>query len=123
MDVLESRIPPIAVAALFGVLMWLVAYYLPGVLALPSEWRVGLALAVLLVGAFICLAGFASFRQASTTVNPLQPETASALVRARGIHCSLVCQMSGAMTSMLLNRERCPTKSTKGSAKVPTHDL
>lgn len=80
MDVLENRIPPVAVAALFGVLMWLAAYYLPGVLALPIEWRAGLALAVLLVGAFICLAGVVSFRQASTTVNPLQPETASALV-------------------------------------------
>ncbi len=80
MDVLENRIPPVVVAALFGVLMWLAAYNLPGALVLPIEWRVGLALTVLLVGAFICLAGVASFRQASTTVNPLQPETASALV-------------------------------------------
>ncbi|MGE8505054.1 MAG: methyltransferase family protein [Pseudomonas sp.] len=80
MDVLENRIPPVVVAALFGVLMWLAAYNLPGALALPIEWRVGLALTVLLVGTFICLAGVASFRQASTTVNPLQPETASALV-------------------------------------------
>jgi len=80
MDVLENRIPPVVVAALFGVLMWLAAYNLPGALALPIEWRVGLALTVLLVGAFICLAGVASFRQASTTVNPLQPETASVLV-------------------------------------------
>jgi len=78
MDVLENRIPPVLVAVLFGLLMWLAAYLLPGVL--PIEWRVGLALAVLLAGVFICLAGVASFRHASTTVNPLQPETASALV-------------------------------------------
>ena len=80
MDVLENRIPPVLVAALFGLLMWLNAYLLPGVLALSIELRVGLASAVLVAGAFICLAGVLSFRDASTTVNPLQPETASALV-------------------------------------------
>ncbi|UVE16521.1 isoprenylcysteine carboxylmethyltransferase family protein [Pseudomonas sp. LS44] len=77
---LENRIPPPLVATLFGLLMWLVAHRLPGHLELAIEWRLGAALAVLLVGVSVCLAGVLSFRRARTTVNPLKPETASALV-------------------------------------------
>lgn len=77
---LENRIPPPLVAALFGLLMWLAARQLPGGLVLPIEWRAGLALVVLLAGVVICLASVLSFRNARTTVNPLKPETASALV-------------------------------------------
>ncbi|AYC31569.1 isoprenylcysteine carboxylmethyltransferase family protein [Pseudomonas cavernae] len=77
---LENRIPPPLVATLFGLLMWLVAHLLPGRLELAIEWRLGTALAVLLVGVGVCLAGVLSFRRARTTVNPLKPETASALV-------------------------------------------
>ncbi len=42
--------------------------------------RVTLALLVLCAGGFFALSGTASFRRAKTTVNPLKPETASALV-------------------------------------------
>ena len=80
MGILENRIPPPLVATLFGLLMWLAAHYLPGAVGLAIEWRAGLALVVLLIGAIICLAGVLSFRYARTTVNPLKPETASALV-------------------------------------------
>ena len=64
MQALENRIPPPIVTALFGLLMWLTARYTPG-----------------LAPAF-SVAGVLSFRQAQTTVNPLKPETASALVRS-----------------------------------------
>jgi protein-S-isoprenylcysteine O-methyltransferase Ste14 len=82
MSVLENRIPPPLVATLFGLLMWLAARYLPGALGLAIQWRAGLALLVLLMSAIICLAGVVSFRYARTTVNPLKPETASALVNS-----------------------------------------
>ncbi|SDS27979.1 Protein-S-isoprenylcysteine O-methyltransferase Ste14 [Halopseudomonas litoralis] len=79
---LENRIPPPLVATLFGLLMWVAAHQLPGGLELTIEWRVGAGLVALLLGAAICLAGVLSFHHARTTVNPLRPETASALVSA-----------------------------------------
>ena len=77
---MDNRIPPPLVASLFGLLMWFAARHLPGALELTTKWRTGLALVVLLAGVAICLAGVLSFRRARTTVNPLKPETASALV-------------------------------------------
>lgn len=77
---MDNRIPPPLVAALFGLLMWFAARHLPGALELTIGWRISLALVVLLAGIAICLAGVLSFRHARTTVNPLKPETASALV-------------------------------------------
>ncbi|MDA8485548.1 isoprenylcysteine carboxylmethyltransferase family protein [Pseudomonas resinovorans] len=79
MNWLEHRIPPPLVAVLFGVLMWLLARWVPGIDA-PSGWRIALALLVLAAGIAVCLSGVLSFRHARTTVNPLQPETASSLV-------------------------------------------
>lgn len=77
---MESRIPPLLVAVLLGLLVWLGARNLPGTLELAIEWRIGLALVLLLGGVFTCVAGVISFRRAFTTVNPLRPEKASALV-------------------------------------------
>ena len=77
---MDNRIPPPLVAALFGLLMWCAAPYLPDAMQLTIKWRTSLALVVLLAGVAICLAGVLSFRRARTTVNPLKPETASALV-------------------------------------------
>ncbi|MNM32257.1 hypothetical protein D3C81_428460 [compost metagenome] len=79
---MDNRIPPPLVATLFGLLAWLAAGHLPGALALTFEWRMGLTLVVLLTGAAISLAGVLSFRHARTTVNPLKPQAASALVRS-----------------------------------------
>ncbi|WP_152222949.1 isoprenylcysteine carboxylmethyltransferase family protein [Pseudomonas sp. SCB32] len=77
MNWLEHRIPPPLVAVLLGTLMWLPARPLP-----PFGGRLWLALLVLLAGIAACLAGVLSFRRARTTVNPMKPETASALVVA-----------------------------------------
>lgn len=77
---MDNRIPPPLVAILFGLLTWGAARRFAGALDLTLEWRIGLALIVLIAGMAICVAGLLSFRHARTTVNPLKPETASALV-------------------------------------------
>lgn len=76
---LEHRIPPPALGALIGLLMWLVARLGP-TLDLAPAVRLGAALAAVLLGAAFAGAGAWSFRRARTTVNPLQPDSASALV-------------------------------------------
>ncbi|MBK3758775.1 methyltransferase family protein [Stutzerimonas stutzeri] len=81
MRALENKIPTPVVTALFGLLMWLAARYVPG-LDLAHSVRVLVALLVVAVGVCFSVAGVLSFRQAQTTVNPLKPETASALVRS-----------------------------------------
>jgi protein-S-isoprenylcysteine O-methyltransferase Ste14 len=73
------RFPPLAVAASFGLVMWLVARALPA-LHVDFPARRPLALALLALGAAISLAGVVAFRRARTTTNPLRPDAASALV-------------------------------------------
>lgn len=79
MGALENRIPPPLIATLIGALMGVSVRYLPG-FELPLGWRLAAALPVLLLGLGVCLAGVVSFHRARTTVNPLRPEKASALV-------------------------------------------
>lgn len=59
--------------------MWGVSQYIPGV-ELSAGLRTIAAALVVLIGGFFCIAGVVSFRRAKTTVNPLKPETTSALV-------------------------------------------
>ena len=76
---LEHRIPPPVVMVITGLLMWLAARPV----AWPSRESLPLLLAALvavLLGLVFCLAGVVAFRRARTTVNPLAPEKASALV-------------------------------------------
>lgn len=76
---LELKVPPVAVGLLAGALMWLVSWSAPGfVFALPGHTAVAAALA--LVGACVSMLGVLSFKRARTTVNPMKPESASALV-------------------------------------------
>lgn len=81
---LENRIPPPAVALLCALMMWLAAPYLPTI-ASGDAMRAGLAATFLIAGIAVAVAGVVSFRVARTTVNPLRPDTASALV-VRGIY-------------------------------------
>jgi protein-S-isoprenylcysteine O-methyltransferase Ste14 len=76
---LELKIPPLAVAVLFAGAMWGMASVTPG-LEIPGMIRVVVAIAVFLVGGGVALAGTVAFRRARTTVNPMKPETTSALV-------------------------------------------
>jgi protein-S-isoprenylcysteine O-methyltransferase Ste14 len=80
---LELKIPPVVTFLLVGGLMWGVARAAPGFgLMLPA--RQPLAAVLALAGAAIAILAVISFRRARTTVHPLHPETASALV-ASGI--------------------------------------
>jgi protein-S-isoprenylcysteine O-methyltransferase Ste14 len=76
---LEHKVPPPVVALLCAVGMWYVAAHTP-VIALPEGVRIAAAALIATVGFSIMLAGVVSFRRAKTTVNPLKPQTATALV-------------------------------------------
>ena len=79
MRVLENKIPPPVVAALFALAMWAISFIVPAI-EMNAVARVVLSVAVLASGAFFCIAGVVSFRNSKTTVNPLKPETATSLV-------------------------------------------
>jgi protein-S-isoprenylcysteine O-methyltransferase Ste14 len=76
---LEHRIPPPVVDATFALAMWAVARGLPGV---SADWpgRRPASVALALAGVLVALAGVIAFRRHRTTLNPLKPEAASALV-------------------------------------------
>ena len=60
--------------------MWFIASSLPPLLPLPVSAPLPVAVILALVGVAIALSGVISFRRAQTTVNPLKPETSTALV-------------------------------------------
>lgn len=76
---LENRVPPPIVAALFALGMWAAATRLPTI-DIPQRTQGLLILALVLIGIKVAVAGVLAFREAKTTVNPLQPERASSLV-------------------------------------------
>jgi len=79
---LELKIPPLLLALLFAFMMWLLAHVSAG-FVLPKNVA-GMASAVLAVSGLLSIAVAAlSFRKAGTTVNPVAPETSSALVSNR----------------------------------------
>jgi protein-S-isoprenylcysteine O-methyltransferase Ste14 len=62
-----------------GGLMWLVSWSLPaGAVVVPG--RILLAVTPAIAGAIVSALGVMAFRQASTTVNPMKPESTSSLV-------------------------------------------
>lgn len=67
------------VAAVAGALIWLVAWAAPS-LRVEFALRREAAVAFLIGGVVVAVAGVVSFRRARTTVNPLNPAAASALV-------------------------------------------
>lgn len=79
MSVLELKIPPVLVAALFAALVWLVSELTPG-LDITIALRTIFALLLTAAATFIGFAAVATFRKARTTVNPLTPEACSSLV-------------------------------------------
>ena len=87
MSALENRVPPLLVAGLIALLMGLSGSRLPSI-ELAWTARLTFALPVLFLGLGVCFAGVLSFRRARTTVNPLQPQQASALVEAGIYHYS-----------------------------------
>lgn len=81
---LELRIPPLAVTLLTGGAAWIAAHTFPA-LHLDSPSIPAIAATLGLLGVGCCLLGVISFPRAHTTVNPLNPSAASALV-ASGIY-------------------------------------
>jgi protein-S-isoprenylcysteine O-methyltransferase Ste14 len=80
---LEHRIPPPVIDVACAALMWWLAQRLPGAQCWPRGgaplvWGVAMGLA--LTGALIALAGVRQFASARTTINPLAPARARALV-------------------------------------------
>ncbi len=79
MQSLELKIPPPIVALLVAIAMWGIASITP-VLQFLTFDRVPIAMAIAVVGLVLMVAGNISFRQAKTTINPMQPAAASSLV-------------------------------------------
>jgi protein-S-isoprenylcysteine O-methyltransferase Ste14 len=79
MKFLENKIPPPLVAVLIAAGMWWLSSFTPLIL-LTSTLKITLVIVFTLLGIFFALSGAISFRLAKTTVNPLKPNTASALV-------------------------------------------
>ncbi|WP_417346763.1 methyltransferase family protein [Ferrimonas sp.] len=80
MDKLELKLPPVAVAFLSGLLMWLVAKIPLGEQLFPHTIRLELTALFLLLGAVVGLSGVIAFKRHNTTVDPTRPEKASTLV-------------------------------------------
>ncbi len=79
MSSLNLKFPPLAVLALAAGFMWLGARTTPSA-NIPLPARNALFLGLAAVGVGIAVAGVVSFRRARTTVNPLKPDSATALV-------------------------------------------
>ncbi len=76
---LELRIPPVGVTILFGAMMWGSAQLFPAcVLAFPG--RIAAAVAMMAASLLVGVAGIRAFNRHETTVNPMVPEKANALV-------------------------------------------
>lgn len=79
MAAFELRMPPVPLAFIFGILMWLVAWFTPqGRIVLP--WATGLAVVLGVAGAVLAGGGVAAFRSARTTTNPLRPDAVRTIV-------------------------------------------
>jgi protein-S-isoprenylcysteine O-methyltransferase Ste14 len=76
---LELRVPPVPLALVAAALMWCARSATPD-LTLPFPSSLVFPVALALIGALTCLAGVVSFRRARTTVNPMKPDSTSALV-------------------------------------------
>ena len=79
MKALELKIPPLPLAIAFGVLMWAIDRWLP-MQAERSLVRTVIAVATFGLAVGILIAAIMGFRKAKTTVDPMHPEAASAIV-------------------------------------------
>ena len=78
-NVLELKIPPLIVVLATAGLMWLVSRIAPRfVFKFPAREIIAMCFA--LAGIVSSTLGFFSFKRAGTTVNPMKPDSSSALV-------------------------------------------
>jgi protein-S-isoprenylcysteine O-methyltransferase Ste14 len=79
MQSLELKVPPVPLAAVFAAAMFGVSLITPAAtFVIPG--RTGIAIGLALISSAIAVAGVVAFRANKTTVNPLNPGAASALV-------------------------------------------
>lgn len=79
MSSLELKVPPPAVALLFGFLMWLASSLVAPAEA-PFGARVAIALVAVSLGLVFGVSGMVLFWRTKTTMNPTKPAAASSLV-------------------------------------------
>ncbi|MSU51917.1 MAG: isoprenylcysteine carboxylmethyltransferase family protein [Opitutaceae bacterium] len=79
MNTLELKVPPPAVALIFGLTMWGISLFTFTV-EVSFLARIILSMAVALVGGAFSLLGGIALRRAKTIINPMKPEGASSLV-------------------------------------------
>jgi len=76
---LETKIPPPLLGLISALMMWLLAQILPTLSLVSSNlYRVGIV--VMLAGLCLDLIALLQFRKQATSINPLHPEKASAIV-------------------------------------------
>ena len=76
---LETKIPPPIVVLVTVAAMWLLSLTLPRVQVAASS-RTATAIVIVVLGVAFTAAGVVSFRRAKTTISPVRPGNASALV-------------------------------------------
>ena len=80
MKILETKIPPPVVALAFALLIWIFANYLPRIeIGVVAKTIVVTLLVV--TGVSFDLSGLVNFFRVKTTINPMRPHKASALVK------------------------------------------
>lgn len=79
MRFLELKIPPPLVALLICVAMWFAARLGP-MLEVPLAVRIAALVVLALAGGALAWSGDVAFKRAKTTINPLKPQNATALV-------------------------------------------
>jgi protein-S-isoprenylcysteine O-methyltransferase Ste14 len=79
MQALELKLPPLVVWLLSALAVAAAARLWPGA-SMPFAGHRAAAVVVLLLGIMLAIAGVVQFRRARTTVNPLAPLSASAIV-------------------------------------------
>ena len=79
MALLDKKVPPLVVAGIAAVGIWVLSVALPGA-DLPHWFRLYGSLLFLILGASVCIAGVVEFRRVQTTVDPRKPESSSSLV-------------------------------------------
>ena len=80
MSALELKIPPPVLTALFALVIWGISLTSPQI-DYPAELQLVLGVGIAALGLCSILSGGWYFNKASTTVNPLKPNTSSTLVQ------------------------------------------
>jgi protein-S-isoprenylcysteine O-methyltransferase Ste14 len=97
---LELRVPPLLIALVITIGMWVVASIASAQQSLPV-FRMYIAVPMALAGVTIIVAGILVFRRARTTMNPLESQAPSSLVRS-GIYKHTRNPMYAGMLLVLL---------------------